>query len=203
VSHFHPFLSAPFSVSLTGAATFPVPLVASSSAANGKHSRLAFVSRSSAPRGRSDANSVLNTDDTTPIIFTRPSSSMTSSFMVSTTAIDCRTSQLGYSDCTAAQWLVGVLCHYICATVPYSAQRVLPFPFPIHVVPTRVHRPLHMIIYGCHLYPSSSYALTFVAALPNSTTPIDVLMTSRFSNRRTYLRLFQQLSYLHRCVTGT
>jgi len=37
----------------------------------------------------------------------------------------------------------------------------------------------------------------------NSTTPIDVLMTSRFSNRRTYLRLFQQLSYLHRCVTGT
>jgi len=89
---------------------------------------------------------------------------MTLSFMVSTTAIDCRTPQLGYSDYAAAQWLADVFCRFICATVPYSAQRVLPFPFPIHVAPTRVHRPLHMITYGCHLYPSTVYALTFVAA---------------------------------------
>jgi hypothetical protein len=44
---------------------FPVPRVASSSAVTGKHSPSVSVSRSSARRGGSDANSVLNPDVTT------------------------------------------------------------------------------------------------------------------------------------------
>lgn len=116
------------------------PRVASSSAAIGKLSRSVFVSQSSARRGDSDENSVLNPDDTTSTYSLRPLSTMALSFGFDhgyrLPDILAGAQRLRHG--TIAGWCI--LRHYVGAKVPYSMRGLLPSPFPIYAVPTRFHR---------------------------------------------------------------
>lgn len=125
--------------------------MASSSAAIGKHFHLVSASRSSAHKGGSDASSGRDTD-THLIVFTQLG---LPSMMVSTTAIDCRTSFRDAGTMPRHKcWLVSSHRH-ICAKVPCSP--------PISVSDTcssnlRSSNPLHVITFGFgyHLYSSSA-----------------------------------------------
>jgi hypothetical protein len=113
-----------------------LPHVASSSAAIGKHLHSVFVSRSSAHKGGSDASSVLDTDIPLIVFIQLGLPSM----MVSTTAIDCRTSYRDAGTMPRHKCWLATSRRHICAKVPCSPHRALPFPFPIHAVPICVHQ---------------------------------------------------------------
>jgi hypothetical protein len=124
---------------------------------------------------------------------------MALSFVVSTTAIDCRTSQLGHSGYATARLPAGV--SFFATMFVERCPILCDESFPIF----RSMQPRLAFISYTYIWFSlvapftlNGSALTFVTVL-GSLLSIDVLMTSRFHNpnARIYLR------YLHRCVTGT
>ena len=121
--------------------------------------------------------------------------------MVSTTAIDCRYILSGCRDYASAQLLGGVF------SPPYLCRcPILPLAIVSSVSDTcspglAFVVPLHVTTFGCHLYPSMIYVpLTLLSPhLDIHTLSTDILMTLRFSNDRTYLRLFPEV---HPTYTG-
>jgi hypothetical protein len=115
---------------------FSVPHVASSSAAIGKHSHSASVSRSSAHRGGSDGNS-MHDPDTTQFVFNQYGQL---SLIVSTTAIDCRNILSGCRDYASAQLLAGVISPPSLCRCPILPLSMVCLRFRYMQSRTRVHR---------------------------------------------------------------
>ena len=170
--------------------------MASSSAAIGKRFHLVSASRSSAHKGGSDASSGRDTD-THLIVFTQLG---LPSMMVSTTAIDCRTSFRDAGTIPRHKcWLVSSHRH-ICAKVPCSP--------PISVSDTcssnlRSSNPLHVITFGFgyRLY-SSSADVCLRTSNPPPPTPLDIFMTLRFHNTRNYIRFVPKFVLLTQVCYG-